>query len=307
MAVVLYPGIRVTVAESLIRDLGRVSEWCDLWGMKLNASKTKTIIISKSRTMHPLSLPIGGTVLKDSDNLAILGVTFDSKLIFEKHLRLVFRATSQRLGILRKSWREFHDISLLERCFWCFVLPVLKCCSAVWCSAADTHLKLLDRAVSGARSLTGGGFECDIVAHIVWVWHHPSVAVLCMLYKTRCNPMHPVNDALPGPYVPVRVTCGVLVTHRYTYGPPRCRTSEYRRTFVPLSVSLRNDLADTIFDGVGLAGFKNRAMLYYWPKLLFYYFYLSLLSVYRLVLWGRGLLTDGVYITLTQPCTADLF
>ena len=33
MAVVPSPCIRVAVAESLIRDLGRVSEWCDLWGM----------------------------------------------------------------------------------------------------------------------------------------------------------------------------------------------------------------------------------------------------------------------------------
>ena len=32
----------------------------------------------------------------------------------------------------------------------------------MWCSAADTHLKLLDRLVSGARFLTGGVFECDI-------------------------------------------------------------------------------------------------------------------------------------------------
>ena len=32
MAVVPSPGVRVAVAESLIRDLGRVSEWCDLWG-----------------------------------------------------------------------------------------------------------------------------------------------------------------------------------------------------------------------------------------------------------------------------------
>ena len=46
MVVVLSAGIRVTVAESLIRDLGRVSEWCDLWGMKLNGSKTKTLIVS---------------------------------------------------------------------------------------------------------------------------------------------------------------------------------------------------------------------------------------------------------------------
>ena len=82
MAVVPSPGVRVTVAESLIRDRGRVSEWCDLWGMNLNASKTKTMIVSMSRTMHPQSLPltIGGTVLKESDDLVILGVTFDSKM-----------------------------------------------------------------------------------------------------------------------------------------------------------------------------------------------------------------------------------
>ena len=40
MAVVPSPGVRVTVTESLIRYLCRVSEWCDLVGMKLNASKT---------------------------------------------------------------------------------------------------------------------------------------------------------------------------------------------------------------------------------------------------------------------------
>ena len=45
---------------------GKGSEWCDLRGMKLNASKTKTMIVSRSRTMHPQSPPltIGGTVLK---------------------------------------------------------------------------------------------------------------------------------------------------------------------------------------------------------------------------------------------------
>ena len=66
MAVVPSPGVRVAVAESLIRDLGRVSEWCGLLGMKLNASKTKTMIVSRSRTMQPQSPPltIGGTVLK---------------------------------------------------------------------------------------------------------------------------------------------------------------------------------------------------------------------------------------------------
>ena len=91
MAVVPSPGARVMVAESLYRDLVRVNAWCDLCGMKLNASKTKTMIVSRSRTMHPQSPPltIDGTVLKESDYLDRLGVTFDSKLTFEKHLRSV--------------------------------------------------------------------------------------------------------------------------------------------------------------------------------------------------------------------------
>ena len=117
MALVPSPGVRVTVPESLIRDLGRVSEWYDLLGMKLNASKTKTMKVSRSRTMDTQSPPltIGGTVMKESDVLVILGVTFDAKLTFEKHLCLVSRAASQRLFTSRKSWRVFHDRSLLER------------------------------------------------------------------------------------------------------------------------------------------------------------------------------------------------
>ena len=62
-----------------------------------------------------------------------------------------------------------------------------------------------------------------------------------------------------------------------------------------------------------LAGFKNRAnaffigLSYSIPTIIFYSFSISLLSVYRLVLWGWGLRTDRVYITLSQPCTAVFF
>ena len=64
-------------------------------------------------------------------------------------------------------------------------------------------LKLLDRVVSGARFIAGCMLNCDLS-------HHQSVAVLCMLYKIRCNPKHPLCGALPVPYVPVWVTRGAL-------------------------------------------------------------------------------------------------
>ena len=71
--------------------------------MKLNSSKTETMIVSRSRAVHPLLTPLtlDGTVLKKSADLIILGVTFDAKMTFEKHLRSVSSTAAQRLGIMR--------------------------------------------------------------------------------------------------------------------------------------------------------------------------------------------------------------
>ena len=89
----------------------------------------------------------------------------------------------------------------------------------------------MDPIVSGASFLTLGVFVCDL-AHI------QSVAVLCLLYKIRYNPLHPLYGALPVPYVLVRVTRGAVIALQSTSMPPCCRTLQYHRTFIPLSISL---------------------------------------------------------------------
>ena len=104
--------------------------------------------------------------------------------------------------------------------------------------------------------------------------------------------MHPLYGALPVP-------CGlhemlwshIRILMRLHAAEPR----EHRRTFIPVSVSLWNDL---VFDGVGLAGSKSRPIFFQWPMLLARFFSstvsLSHLSFYRLVLWSWGLRIDGV-------------
>ena len=71
VAVVPSPGERVAVSQSINRDLNRVSVWCNLWRMKMNASKTKTMIVSRSLTVHPQLTPLtlDRTVLKESAHL----------------------------------------------------------------------------------------------------------------------------------------------------------------------------------------------------------------------------------------------
>ena len=71
-----------------------------------------------------------------------------------------------------------------------------------------------------------------------------------MLYMIKCNLMHPLYISLPVPYVPVRVTRGALVAHRYT---------NVLQDFCSiLSVSVKRSCCSA-FDGAGLAGFKSRA------------------------------------------------
>ena len=209
-----------------------------------------TMIVFTSRSVHLKSTPLsldGSMLLKESADIVILGVLM---LTFEKHLCSVSSAAAQRHGIMRKSWRAFHDRSLLLRYFGGFVLPVLEYCSAVWCSAADSQLKLLERVVSSASLLAGGVLECNLV-------HRRSVAVLCMLFKIKSNSMHPLSGELPLSYVLARVNRGALVAHGHSFALPHCRTSQYRRAFVTLSLSLRIYLSDSVFDGVGLAEFKS--------------------------------------------------
>ena len=62
-------------------------------------------------------LTLGGTVMKESADLVILGVTFDAKMTIEKRLRSVSRPVGQRLGVMRKSCQVFHDRSLVRRYF----------------------------------------------------------------------------------------------------------------------------------------------------------------------------------------------
>ena len=75
--------------------------------------------------------------------------------------------------------------------------------SAVWCSAPDTHLKLLDYAVSGATFLTVGELECTIA------------------HSTICGS--------------VCVTRIDLIANQYTYAPPRSKNTQYN-FYLPLSI-----------------------------------------------------------------------
>ena len=95
------------------------------------------------------------------------------------------------------------------------LLPVLEHCS----SAVDTHVKQLDSVVSFASFLNQLGVCLSVTLRI-----GKSVAVLSILNKIKCNPMHPLDSALLVPLCQFGLHA-VLCSHSGT-AEPRCRTSQ---------------------------------------------------------------------------------
>ena len=156
----------------------------------------------------------------------------------------------------------------------------LEYCSAVWCSAADTHLKLLNRAVSWARFIIG--MCMSVILLIVNLWQYCACCIRSGI--TRCTLLMVL-------YLDRMCLCGLIAVlwYRYTYAPPRWRISQHRRTFFPpLSVLLERSWWPRLW-WCWTGGFQEQGQCFHIglsgsiPTVVFYYFSLSLLSVYGLV------------------------
>ena len=70
-----YPRDWASVAASLNDDLAMINDCCSRWGMLVNPSKTRGMLISRSRTVEPLfhDLVIDGSVVEMVSELKIIG------------------------------------------------------------------------------------------------------------------------------------------------------------------------------------------------------------------------------------------
>ena len=241
VAAIRSPQQRHEVALSLNRDLEKIRNWCSRWGMKLNASKTKTLLVSRSRTLvppHP-SLFIGNDKLAESESLTILGVTLDSHLTFQQHLINMSASAARKLGIVRKASHIYDCEKTNFTCFRSFILPLLEYCSPVWMSAAARDLSLLDRVVRGGRFLFPNSRSYDLD-------HRRIISCLSMFHKLYFNRELYLSSLVPEPLLLPRATRFAERQHEYAVEIPHCRTSQFERCFVPWTSKLWNGLAGEV-------------------------------------------------------------
>ena len=117
------------------------------------------------------------------------------------------------------------------------------------------------------------------------------------------------SPSLPLPYLPACVIRGALVAHRHSSPPPRCRTSQYRRTFVLSQCLCGTILMTQCLMVCDWRVLRAEPISSYWPNLLF--LFVSYYFLFFFLPWESCVVLEvsdwcGV-LTLSQPCTAYSF
>ena len=118
-------SLNIHIAAKLLQqDLLKLAMWCAKWRIKLNPTKTKVIIFSRSilaRKTEP-NLKLYGEILKIYPQVKFLGITFNSQLNFKKHFEEILDCCNTRCHRLRllvnKRWRPSQAtiIQIYKQC-----------------------------------------------------------------------------------------------------------------------------------------------------------------------------------------------
>ena len=160
-----------------------------------------------------------------------------------EHICPILSPVSQKSGLIRKSFRISKDQDVLWRYFNSFIPPCLEYCSPIWPSAADSHLKLLDKNLQTCKSL--------IPNLNLSLQHQLSINLPCMLYNVFHTVTFCILSILSFPTCSIqREPLELVSVNSLSFSDLRFNTSQYPRCFIPATTTLWNDLPSIITEAL---------------------------------------------------------
>lgn len=126
------------------RDIDLFNNWCEHNGMTLNIDKCKSM--SFHRKINPIlfDYSIGCTTITRVSEIRDLGVLFDVKLNFNRHIECAVSKAYSMLGFLKRICHEFRDPYALKSIYCAHVRSHLEYASVVWYPNYEVHMNLLE-------------------------------------------------------------------------------------------------------------------------------------------------------------------
>jgi len=229
--------------EILDSDLNSIKEWADQWLVKFSPSKTKSMTVSfKNRQNPPLRFDNGD--LADVENHKHLGITLSKNLSWSLHISNILKSVSPMADVLRKL-KYSIDRESLEKIYFSFIRPKLEYGSQIWDGCKKQESESLEnfqldmaRIVTGARRGTSHQLLYD---ELNWPLlkdrrSHKKLKHFCQL----------VNDSAPNYLCELVPKTNITTTRNLrnfkNIPVPKTRTELYKKSFIPSTISLWNEL-----------------------------------------------------------------
>ena len=90
-----------------------IAKWLKDSGLKLNETKTEICMVSRS-DLAPVTVIVGGARIVSSDYMIVLGVIFDTKLSWSKHIKHSILKASKAPNAIKLNRRFFNTKELLQ-------------------------------------------------------------------------------------------------------------------------------------------------------------------------------------------------
>lgn len=151
--------------------LNNIMQWADLNGFNFSAEKTQAIHFCHKRICQDPEIFMGQHQIQFVDDIRILGVQFDRKLLFNKHLDKVKNSLTKNLNLVRnissQEWGSNQE-QLLN------IVNALICSRIEYCSTAisttnTNNLNKLNPILNAALRASTGAFRSSPINSIMAV------------------------------------------------------------------------------------------------------------------------------------------
>ena len=107
-------------------NINRLVLWCDQNKLTINVKKNKTMVFTTSprKKLPPINLMLRNERLAVVDSYKYLGLTLDSALTYEQHVKYMVKTISHKLFLLTKVRRFLTQVAA-ERVYKTMILPNL--------------------------------------------------------------------------------------------------------------------------------------------------------------------------------------
>ena len=150
--------------HNLEEELVGVDEWLTINKLTPNVKKCESIFFTNARNHKFCAnavVKFRGSCLDSKDCVKYLGVHFDSKLTWEKHIKEINRKINFKLAKIRPL-AKFLDPVHINMLIRAFVLPYIHYCSSTWSSAAPYLLNKIQSTVNKTQFFSHSIHKIDV-------------------------------------------------------------------------------------------------------------------------------------------------